>query len=54
MILFGGFAVVAGSLIIFLPETHNKVLPDRIEDAVAIDRGQGAERRTGDSRDRAF
>lgn len=50
MILFGGFAVVAGSLIIFLPETHNKVLPDRIEDAVAIDDGQGDVRRTSDQK----
>lgn len=37
MILFGAFAVAAGCLIVFLPETYNKVLPDHIEDAVEID-----------------
>lgn len=36
MILFGVFALCAGSLIFFLPETYNKELPDHIADAVNI------------------
>lgn len=41
MILFGAFAVTAGCLIVFLPETYNKVLPDHIEDAVDIETDDG-------------
>lgn len=38
MILFGIVAVVSGSLIVLLPETFQKSLPDHIEDAVAMGR----------------
>ena len=33
LVIFGGLSVGAGLLVLFLPETTNKVLPDTVEDA---------------------
>ncbi|GFN93715.1 organic cation transporter protein, partial [Plakobranchus ocellatus] len=33
LVMFGGLSVAAGLLVLFLPETSNKVLPDTVEDA---------------------
>ncbi|GFN79336.1 solute carrier family 22 member 13 [Plakobranchus ocellatus] len=33
LLIFGGLSVAAGLLILFLPETSNRVLPDTVEDA---------------------
>ncbi|GFN79332.1 organic cation transporter protein [Plakobranchus ocellatus] len=33
LLIFGGLSVAAGLLVLFLPETSNRVLPDTVEDA---------------------
>ena len=33
LLIFGGLSVVAGLLVLFLPETSNTILPDTVEDA---------------------
>lgn len=35
LILFGGLAFLAGALVMFLPETSGRPLPQTIEDAIA-------------------
>lgn len=36
VVLFGGFALLSGLLIFFLPETRGTKLPDTMEEASAI------------------
>ena len=35
-VIFGGFSLAAGVASFFLPETHNKKLPDTIEEGEAF------------------
>ncbi|KAK3734881.1 hypothetical protein RRG08_038907 [Elysia crispata] len=40
LVIFGGLSVGAGLLVLFLPETTNKVLPDTVEDAKNFGRSE--------------
>ncbi|RUS86172.1 hypothetical protein EGW08_006066 [Elysia chlorotica] len=42
LLIFGGLSVAAGVLVLFLPETSNKVLPDTVEDAKNFGRSKAS------------
>ncbi|GFN93714.1 organic cation transporter protein [Plakobranchus ocellatus] len=50
LMIFGGLSVAAGLLVLFLPETSNRVLPDTVEDAKSF--GNASYGRTRYSRHR--